>query len=280
MQGSNKQEISKDSGEYYGLLSPNTIYVAKETEGRGFWIRPTKVNKVEKQKTPIKSKIPSLPPLGQPKVIKATKGTIRRNVVSFKIILWVLSLVAIIAMGYLIYTLLREDTGPGGIIQNSNQIPVSVVDPSLNQDSTSAWLIYTSNQGFSFKYPRNVVLNEYMDGSVGLSLTGTNNFSVSFKKGELKDRHLKDYVEERFNMLSGVEGVTKPIQSIIIAGLTGYEFSAVGLGEFRYQYLNADNGAFLEIIDVIQSKNDSHGSREVIDLILSTVEVVDDYTSS
>lgn len=274
------QQNIHGAANYSGVLSPSTIDMAKETEGLGFKVVIKKTVKTGGIKTQIKSKISSLPPIGQSHVVKSVDVKVEREPINLKPLLWALSFIAILIIGFLIYSLIRRNMESKLMVRDKNQIPVSVVSPTFDPDATSSWSIYNSQQGYSLKYPRNIILDEHADGSISLSLLGTNSFSISFKKRDLKGRVLKEYVEGRHEVFNEAEAMTIPIQSVVVSGLTGYKIKAEGLGQFTYQYLNVDNNTFLEVIDVVQGKSESQSSREVIDLIISTIKISQDYTSS
>lgn len=150
----------------------------------------------------------------------------------------------------------------------------------LSIEPMSGWKTYNDKEGkYSFKYPPELTLKEYEDGTVSVYLWGPtqkegtefyDGLNLSFKKGDLGGKTLKQIVDKKVSELSGVFEVG-PVSQVTISGVSAFKFHVKGYVEGDYYYLALSQGYF-EIIDSTKDPTNK-GFAQTASEILSTLKI-------
>lgn len=183
--------------------------------------------------------------------------------------------------------LLKEQIKPGATISPSPPSPTAFPSPTPPTSPSPAptvnvsanWLTYSNpNVAYTFKYPKEVTLSQ-QDGIV-LTLWGPTqeketefydgislNFSLPFK---IDNMSLKDYVDSKIEESKQHGEILKPREEITVGGISGYTYTAQGLGMFQYIFLQSQNK--LWTVEIVNGTADptNQGFQKTVDKILST----------
>lgn len=162
----------------------------------------------------------------------------------------------------------------------SNQVPADVQDQKADTvDETANWKEYQDiKQGFSVKHPDDVKVEYTDEGFVRLSKWGPTQkpqtefydaIVLTFRPGSLMNINLKEYVSAQVEESKENSDILKQIEPVTIAGISGYTYTAQGLGIHRYIYLPKTVKDYFLIIDSTSDPGNL-GFNKIAEQILST----------
>lgn len=172
---------------------------------------------------------------------------------------------------------------PTATTQVETQAPVLTPTnvPVFTQEPMSGWKTYSDKGGkYSFKYPPEMSLKEYEDGTVSVYLWGPtqkegtefyDGINLGFKKGELAGKTLKAFVDKKVSELSGVFQVSS-VSTVTVSGVNAYKFHVKGYVDGDYYYLALSGGSYLEIIDSTKDPTNK-GFTQTASQVLATLKI-------
>ena len=140
---------------------------------------------------------------------------------------------------------------------------------------------FTSEKiGFSMKYPSEVTQSE-KDGYITFTQWGPtqkdqtefyDSINILIKSGSLNGQTLTDYVNKEVENSKQNGDILEYPKTVILAGVSGLQYKARGLGSFTYYYVPLKNDNFLQIIDGTNDPTNL-GFAKTVEVMLSTLEL-------
>lgn len=134
--------------------------------------------------------------------------------------------------------------------------------------------------GFSMKYPSEVTQSE-KDGYVTFTQWGPtqkdqtefyDGINILIKTGSLNGQTLTDYVNKEVENSKQNGDILEYPKTANIAGVSGLQYKASGLGSFTYYYVPIKNDNFLQIIDGTNDPTNV-GFAKTVAVMLSTLQI-------
>lgn len=217
------------------------------------------------------------PPTPPPQTPQETGG-------KSKVVLWIalaILFLAIVAGGGYYFIFLK-----GG---RQVSTPSQATPPPATPGPTASWMTYQSSEHqFSLMHPPEISPEAIEDGIVYLSLWGPtqredtefyDGISLSFNSGSLEGEDLRSFVDAKLAEMRETAEIKEEVQETTLDSLSGYKFTAEGLGVFTYYYLQRGEDSYLEIVDGTVDPT-GEGFAEVVELILSSLELISVATPS
>lgn len=124
-------------------------------------------------------------------------------------------------------------------------------------EGTEGWVEYKKEGEFSFKYPADVIKQEFVDGSIAITFRGPtqeeatefkDGISISFKTIDPQGRSLKEVTDGSYLELKDIFETTRPIVASL-AKASGYTFHVKGYIDGDYYYVAINPSLILEVIN-------------------------------
>lgn len=195
------------------------------------------------------------------------------------IILVLLVIVGVIFAGYFYF----QNQQPQKLIEKSASMQTVTPTPTpiISKNEKTGWNIYSNEKlKFQIEYPQEASRFEKQNG-VEILQTGPSQgqgelydgYSLDINAFPLNNQSLNEIPTKEIEKLKNIGKVEVPLHMIEFAGVSGYSYTATGLGTFTYYFLpGRDNNYFVLGYIVADPKN--QGFKTTMDKILSTFTLI------
>jgi hypothetical protein len=157
-------------------------------------------------------------------------------------------------------------------------------EASQSQEVTGSKTFTSQTMGLSLVYPSDLRLTNNSPTEVRFFKAGPtqqqgteiyDGISVTFQTGTYSQAAFADFVKAQQQKVQedGVSTITSPTKPVTIAGISGYEFSSRGLGDFRHIYLPKGERDYVYIVDSTVDPQNKSNFKTTVSRMLNSITI-------
>lgn len=163
-------------------------------------------------------------------------------------------------------------------VQVDNNTPVATISVDIPAD----WKLFTSDYGYSLKYPTDIKTDTMAEGDRFYKLGPTQSagtelydgISLLIKSADLADLSLDQLVDQKYKQLKSEETTREitPIQEKKIGNHTVKSFHHTAFGDGEYIYIQMPNKQYLEIINMtVEPQNREQTFQAIVEKMIASI---------